>query len=189
MASKIDRIASMLVSGIRPASIAQVVGVSPSYISNLLANEDFKLHLHELSEELSEESTTEVEEAKIYTDSLAAAEHTILKHLIDRLPYMADNHAIAALSTVGARRDSMHRVQTPTLGYQAAAGATIRMVEITIPAAAAPDLVIGKNNEVVSIGSRAVTPMPTASLQALMDSEVSNYENEHWNYREAIEQL
>lgn len=183
MASKVDRIASLLVSGLKPATIAQIVSVSPSYISNLLQDSDFQLHLQELAQELATDSNTEIEEAKTYTDKLAGAEHTIVSHILDRLPYMADNHAIMALNTIGQRRDSMTKANLLAGVGQAlqSNGGTVRMVEISIPAVAVPDVQFGKNNEVISIGSRAITPMPVAALQRMMDTEV--------NYHEALESL
>lgn len=172
MASKIDRIATMLASGIQASSICQIVGVAPSYISNLKADPDFNLHLSALREELANSDSGPTEE-EIYSDKLLGAEHKIVTHLMDRLNYMADNHAVAALQAVGARRDAITK-QNALASFQASAGAgntTIRMVEISIPAISAPDLVIGKNNEVVSIGSRAITPMPATALQALLNSK------------------
>lgn len=181
MASKIDRIASLLVSGLAPSQIADIVAVSPSYISNLKADPDFQLHLQSLAEErLTDE--TEVDEDSIYKDKLAAAEHKIVSHILERLPYMADNHAILALSTVGNRRDAMQKANLMS-GIGSALkqnGGTVRMVEVTIPAAAVPDIVLGKNNEVISIGGRAIAPMPTSALQRMIDSEVNH---------EALEQL
>jgi hypothetical protein len=183
MASKIDRIANLLVSGLKPASIAQIVSVSPSYISNLLKDEDFQAHIQALAQEKLDEGCNETEEAKFYVDKLAGAEHTIVNHLLERLPYMADNHAIMALNTVGSRRDAMMKANLLAGVGQAlqANGGTVRMVEISIPSVAIPDVQFGKNNEVVSIGSRAITPMPVAALQRMMDAEV--------NLHEALEQL
>lgn len=181
MASKIDRIASLLVSGLAPSQIADIVAVSPSYISNLKADPDFQLHLEALASERLEEDN-ETNEDNIYKDKLAAAEHKIVNHLMERLPYMADNHAILALNTVGSRRDAMQKASLMA-GVGSALkqnGGTVRMVEISIPAAAVPDIVLGKNNEVISIGGRAIAPMPTSALQKMIDTEV-NYE--------ALEQL
>ena len=179
MASKIDRIATMLVSGIQASSICQIVGVAPSYISNLKADPDFNLHLSALREELASSDSGPTEE-EIYSDKLLGAEHKIVTHLMDRLNYMADNHAVAALQAVGARRDAITK-QNALASFQASAAngnTTIRMVEISIPSISAPDLVIGKNNEVVSIGSRAITPMPAATLQAMLNNtnEVIDHE-------------
>ena len=169
MASKIDRIATMLASGIQASSIAAIVGVSPSYISNLIADPDFSTHLAALKEELAESNSKEAE-SEIYQDKLLGAEHKIVTHLMDRLNYMADNHAIQALVAVGARRDSLAKSQAIANFTNSSNGTTIRMVEISIPAISAPDLVIGKNNEVVSIGSRAIAPMPAATLMAMLNN-------------------
>lgn len=178
MASKIDRIATMLVSGIQASSIAQIIGVSPSYISNLQKDPDFKLHLEALREEKAAAETTKDEEVEIYHDKLLGAEHKIVTHLMDRLHYMADNHAIAALQAIGARRDSVTKAQATSSFSNNLNGTTIRMVEISIPAISAPDLVIGKNNEVVSIGSRATSPMPAATLQTLLNTNSQVFDHE-----------
>ena len=182
MASKIDRIANLLVAGHTATNIAKLTGVSPSYISNLKNDPDFVIHLEALAQEKLEEANDSNFEQEIYHDKLAAAEHKIVDHIIERLPYMADNHAILALNTVGSRRDAMQKANLMGAinGAASKGGATIRMVEILIPAVAAPDIVLGKNNEVISIGARAIAPMPTAALQRMMDTEVDY---------EALEQL
>lgn len=173
MASTIDRIAELLASGLPPTLSASITGVSPSYISQLLKDPDFKELVNDLAKErVEKEATASVEDKEIkhYGNKLLGAEHKIVDHLLERIHMMEDRTAISALREIGARHDAMRK---PTLGSVVAqmgnSGGTLRMIELSLPAVAAPDIMFGKNSEIVQIGNRSITPMPTAALQKIID--------------------
>lgn len=172
MATKIDRIASLLAQGIPPSVVSKIVGVSESYISQLRSSPDFSTHLELLTTELAEGGTTEEEETTLLKDKLLGAEHKIIDHILKRIDYMSDGHALAALSRVADRRDSLLKQEALTSAIKSVGrnGGTLRMVELTIPAISAPELQMGKNNEIVSIGGRDITPLPTATLSTLLST-------------------
>lgn len=179
MASKIDRIANLLASGVQPSMVAKITGVTPSYISQLCSDQDFSNHLSELKLELVTTDSNEDKETELLADKLLGAEHKIVDRIIDRLDLMSDGHVIAAYAKISERRDSLTKQAAmasvaKTLNQT---GATVRMVELTIPAIAAPEIIFGKNNEIVSIGNRSITPMPTAALQKMIQGEVIDYED------------
>lgn len=176
MSSKLDRIANLLASGMKPALVAKITAVSPSYISQLIADPDFKQALEELKAAKVDSAGSEEEEDKSLKDKFQAAEHKIVDHILDRLDMMGDGHVIAALRTIGDRNDAMrkHSLLTKSTSALAALGggqATMRMVELTIPACAVPELILGKNSEIISIGGRDITPMPVNTLQSLINSQ------------------
>lgn len=174
MSSKIDRIANLLASGMKPVMVARIVGVTDSYISQLQADPDFKSALEDLKAEKAEQNSTEAEEDSILKDKLKGAEHRIVDHILSRLDMMADGHAIAALRTIGDRHDAArkHNLLTQAPALAGSQMATVRMVELTMPACAVPELILGKNKEIVSIGGREITPMPINALQNLIDSQL-----------------
>lgn len=190
MASKIDRIAHLLASGLTTSITASVAGVSPAYVSQLKADPDFQAHVNELKMELVEEESTTEKELTTYSDKLLGAEHKVVDHILDRLNMMEDRTAIAALREIGARHDAMRKqalvgTVVKDLGKN---GGTLRMIELTIPAVAAPDLHFGSNNEIVQIGNRSIAPMPTATLQKIIDGESLSILEGEYNEQDFISQ-
>lgn len=173
MASTIDRIANLLASGLTPTIVSSIVGVSASYVSQLRADPEFQEHVTALKQEAMEEENSSEKEVTIYTDKLLGAEHKIVDHILERLPYMEDRATISALREIGARNDSLRKqsLMGSAIKEVGKSGGTLRMIELTIPSVAAPDLLFGKNNEVVQIGSRSIAPMPTATLQKIIDGD------------------
>ena len=86
MSTKQDRIAGLLVQGMKPAMVATIVGCDPSYISQLLKDGAFLYHLQELNKELEDgeaigEASAEdrKQETLFLADKMLAAEHHALK--------------------------------------------------------------------------------------------------------------
>lgn len=84
----------------KPALVAKITAVSPSYISQLIADPDFKQALDQLKIDKAEAPGSEEEEDKSLKDKFQAAEHKIVDHILDRLDMMGDGHVIAALRTI-----------------------------------------------------------------------------------------
>lgn len=173
MASKIDRIAHLLATGLPAGMVASITAVSPAYVSQLYADPDFKLHVQELRAEIAEEESSSENEITTYTDKLLGAEHKIVDHIISRLDLMEDRTAIAALREIGARNDSLRKTSLVNNAIKdlKQTGGSMRMIEISIPQVAAPDITFGPNREIVQIGSRSIAPMPTATLQKIIDGD------------------
>lgn len=172
--TKIDRIAQLLAQGVPASSTASIVGVDASYISQLYSDPDFKDYVNNLKLEAADQAITEKEELANYTDRLLGTEHRIIDTLLERIAYMPDNLVIAALREVGNRHDNMRKHSANGLingaigSAMGQPGANIRVVEITIPTAAVPDIIYGPNQEIVKIGNRAIAPMSTNTLQTLI---------------------
>ena len=77
--TKIDRIAQLLVGGMNPALVASVVGVSKSYISQLLQDQDFKAALKELAEQQATEAPQSSDE--VAKDKMIGIEHAAMDQL------------------------------------------------------------------------------------------------------------
>ena len=168
--NKQDRIARLLASGMKASTVAQLVGVSPAYVSQLIADPDFKEYIAHLVAKSADEIVEESEERKSYADKLAGAEHVLLDRLIERAPLMEDRLLGQALHIVGQRRDAMEAAKAkllPPPGH----GESKVYVEITIPAQCAPELTVSNTGEIISIGTRSTAPMPTAQLRTLIEAE------------------
>lgn len=182
--NKQDRTARLLASGMKASTVAALVGCSASYISQLIADPDFKEYVGHLIQQTALEVVEEDEERKSYADKLAGAEHTLLDKIIERAPLMEDRLLAQALHIVGNRRDAMEAQKLKLLPH-AQQGETKVYVEITIPAQCAPELTISNTGEIISIGSRSTTPMPTAQLRDLLDAESRGITYDQTNHQSA----
>jgi len=176
-----ERIARLLAKGMRSSLVASVCQVQQSYISNLGKDPDFVELVKELSAEALDVNSSVREDAKFLNDRLLGLEHQILDTLSDRVELMESRDLSTLLDKIGIRRDRLApppsaMIESVTLN---ADGKPTRMTRISLPAICAPDLTIGGNNEIISIGNRSVNPMPVAALQAMLDKHAKGDTYEH----------
>ena len=179
MSTKQDRIAGLLVQGMKPAMVATIVGCDPSYISQLLKDEAFLYHLQELNKELEdgeaiEEASAEdrKQEALFLADKMLAAEHHALDKILKEMPYLSGRDAVVALDVIGKRKDATLAQAFGPKGILPSAtpvsGHTTVQVTLTVPNICIPELTLSSNNEIISIGERSVAAMPTATLKQML---------------------
>lgn len=179
MSTKQDRIAGLLVQGMKPAMVASIVGCDPSYISQLLKDEAFLYHLQSLNQELEAGEApleADVEDRKQETlflaDKMLAAEHHALDKILKEMPYLSGRDAIVALDVIGKRKDATLAQAYGPKGIlpsaPTGAGHTTVQVTLTVPNICIPELTLSSNNEIISIGERSVAAMPTATLKQML---------------------
>ena len=78
----IERITTLLASGLKPSNVASIVGCSPARISQLSADPHFQ---NLLAAKVAEAEESDVEE-KTITAKYIAAEHILLNQIIDMAP-------------------------------------------------------------------------------------------------------
>lgn len=179
MSTKQDRIAGLLVQGMKPAMVATIVGCDPSYISQLLKDEAFLYHLQELNKELEDgeaigEASAEdrKQETLFLADKMLAAEHHALDKILKEMPYLSGRDAVVALDVIGKRKDATLAQAFGPKGILPSAtpvpGHTTVQVTLTVPNICIPELTLSSNNEIISIGERSVAAMPTATLKQML---------------------
>ena len=179
MSTKQDRIAGLLVQGMKPAMVASIVGCDPSYISQLLKDEAFLYHLQSLNTELEAGEApleADVEDRKQETlflaDKMLAAEHHALDKILKEMPYLSGRDAVVALDVIGKRKDATLAQAFGPKGILPSAipapGHTTVQVTLTVPNICIPELTLSSNNEIISIGERSVAAMPTATLKQML---------------------
>lgn len=180
MSTKQDRIAGLLVQGMKPAMVASIVGCDASYISQLLKDEAFLYHLQELNKELENGESVEdaspedrKQETLFLADKMLAAEHHALDKILKEMPYLSGRDAVVALDVIGKRKDATLAqaygpkgiLQPSQIGQP---GHTTVQVTLTVPNICIPELTLSSNNEIISIGERSVAAMPTATLKQML---------------------
>ncbi|YP_001218807.1 terminase [Pseudomonas phage 119X] len=175
---KKERIARLLATGLKAAQVADLVAVSPSYISQLLTSDsDFRDYVTYLRTESAEE-TGQPTEAEALELKYEAAEHTAIKALLERLPIMEDKNLLTAVQVLSNRRqqEAKAKLLAKGIGYGGSAtqvvvdGKSVKVTHLQIPAVCAPDFTYSDTKEIVAIGDRSTNPMPTPQLKGLLES-------------------
>jgi len=158
----LDRITSLLASGLKPAQVATVIGVTPARISQLLSQEDFQLSLQA---KLAVQGKEDVEEQAI-SAKYSAAEHALVNKVIEMAPISELRDVTAALRVVAERQEKMKTrtsVQAPILHQQ------LTVVSVNLPAHAlrTPEVHLNPTKEVIAIGEQQLSPMTSTAVTNL----------------------
>jgi len=158
----LDRITSLLASGLKPAQVATIIGVTPARISQLLSQEGFQLSLQA---KLAVQEKEDVEEQAI-SAKYNAAEHALVNQVIEMAPTAELRDVTAALRVVAERQEKMKTrtsVQAPILHQQ------LTVVSVNLPAHALriPEVHLNPAKEVVAIGEQQLAPMTSTAVTDL----------------------
>lgn len=151
------RILDLLAQGVSPQQVLNITGASPAYIKALINDETFKAYL----EKEAAQYMAEAKEEEIVSSKYLATEHAILKHINEQLPHAEFHHAVRALEVISKRQEA-HRQQARTAAPVAANN--INIVNISVPTHALPEYILNNNNEVVQVGAKPLSPMPSSAV-------------------------
>lgn len=189
--TKQDRIATLLAQGMPPSLVSTLVGVTPSYVSQLCKDQDFQHHIEALKTEQAEEAAESEAAAKLaernfYIDRLAAAEHKVLDSVINNIAYMDPKTQLLALDTLGKRRDSMEAGMlrtglVPTLN-PSGGSVSVQVVQLTMPTICVPELQLSSNREILAIGGRSINPLPSSKLNELLAAQQAEAKGTTYDY-------
>jgi hypothetical protein len=173
MAQK-EKILEFLSDGLKPSVVASALGISESYISQLLSSEEFSKELREKKEgKLTELVSTD----KTY-DRL---EQSLQESLERMIPFMTNpSHVIRALQVT----NSAIRKSIPSLsGSQ-----TINtLVQINLPESAKVKFTMNSENQVIEVEGRPLATLPTNELD--LDSSSAKDINRAKEIKENISKL
>lgn len=150
-----ERIKKLLGNGLPGTIVASTVGCDPSYISQLMEDEEFK---HEVLVLRAGKAQGAVERDRNWD----TVEDMALNKAIDMLNFVTrpgDLVRLAALANAAKRRASE---------YAGAQETGSSVVNIILPQAAAVHFQMNANSQVVEIDGRSTAPLPTKHLQEMM---------------------
>jgi hypothetical protein len=149
-----ERIKKMLGNGIPGTMVASAVGCDPSYISQLMEDEQFKYDVLLLRAGHAEST---VQRDKNWN----AVEDIALNKALEMLPFVSrpsDLVRIAGMANAAKRRAGEFS--------GAAEQAASTVVNITLPAGAAVHFQMNSNSQVVEVDGRSMAALPTKNLIA-----------------------
>lgn len=158
-----ERIATLLASGIPPSGVATIVGVAPGRISQIKAEEGFELIIAAKAAEMKDKDVEEVSLSGKYL----AAEHALLKQVIDMAPTAELRDATAALRVVAERQERAKTRMNPIVH---AAPVYNTVVQLQLPQHAVPELRFSSAKEVIAIENRNLAPLSSSGVLGLFKS-------------------
>lgn len=152
-----ERALELLGSGIKSESVASALGVSPSRISQLLAEQHF-------ADKVAELRYKNLQSHNKRDDKYDSLEDKLIFKLTNSLPLMVRPDTILkALSIVnGAKRRGQTSPDT--------ANSTTNIVNIILPKVIAQKIVTNLNNQVIRAGNQELLTMPSGNLLKQVES-------------------
>lgn len=167
---KIDRIATLSASGLTPAAISTIVGVSPARISQIQATPEYEELLTAKQAELAEKDQEELSLSAKYLE----AEHLLVKQVIEMAPISELRDVVGALRVVAERQEKAKARMNPVFHAQPVFN---NIVQLQLPQHATPELAYGQNREVLAIENRALTPLSSSGVLGLFKSMAGQAKN------------
>lgn len=162
-----DRIKKLLATGMKPVDIASVVGCSPSYISQLLADEDFKKEVAALMVSSQEEKDEDQHLDTRYQN----LEHKLVTSLEQDLPNADFKEKLRALEVVAKRQNERRIQKAPTIASPT--HQSIHITNIGLPAhalmAPRPVVELNQKNEIISIDGQPLAPMSSTGVKNIFN--------------------
>lgn len=147
-----DRILSLLGSGLDAGVVASAVGVTPSYISQLLKEPEFALAV-------AEKRTIELTQAKSIDDKWDSFEQRLLEKLEDLIPFFTQpKQILEALRVANSARRKTALNTTPING------GSKTYVQINVPAIIINKYKIDMAGGMVEVAGRNLQPMSSKTL-------------------------
>lgn len=153
-----ERAMKLLGSGLSPTVVASTIGVTDSYISQLMADSDFAAKVVELRFQTLQASS---ERDKKYDE----LEDTLLERLKDVLPYMVKpREVLDALTKVNAAK---RRGQTsPDVG-----AVTSQIVNLQIPIVLQQKFTVSSDNHIIQVGEQELSTISAQGFKRLLEQE------------------
>lgn len=156
-----DKIIEMLGRGVPSTAVASAVGCDPSYISQLMADEEVSLRVQQLR---AEHFSEYVELDKNIDDAETAA----LQRLQSLVPFITKPTEAARVFSIlnSAKRRTSDESKAPS--------APAQTVVIDLPAAARVAVTMTIDKQVIEVQGRSMATMPAKSLAAQLEQRNAN---------------
>jgi len=156
-----ERVKDLLAAGVSQVQVASAVGVSESYISQLMENEEFRDEVIRARGEAALEDVKADEE----TDDIEGIARRKIKQL---LPF--ENNVMKVLKVYQVMNNAKRKTE-PAQQLQNTAGV---IVNITLPQRAIVDFKLTSDRQVVEVAGRSMATLPSNVLHQKLRQEQAN---------------
>ena len=150
-----EAIISYLAQGLTQSQVADIVGCSASYISQLTSRTEIAERIEELK---SQQKETEEEK------KLEKKYKTLEERLIEKVE---NEMAFAEYRELLLLMQILHRRKGPLVPQNVTNTTNVRNVILQVPQAAVPELVLNDRKEVIGLGDTSLAPMGAKSVKEL----------------------
>jgi hypothetical protein len=167
----LDRITTLLASGLKPAQVASIVGISPARISQLAKdNTEFQNLLAAKEAEAREKDIEEIALSGKYH----AAEHALLDQVLAMAPVAELRDVTAALRVVAERQEKAHLRKNP---IQQSQPVLQQIIQLNIPTHALPEVTVTKELEIIAIDNTSLAPLTSEGVTTLFANMKKDTQN------------
>ena len=159
----IDRIVSYLSQSFSQTAIADMVGCDPSYVSAVSSSPEYKEWIEAERVRLKVLKTDEEIEGKY-----VALEKNILKQVNESLPFAEFRDLTHTMEVLIRRKQQLGLKQMS--GVVVNGNAQFNTVVLSIPRAAAPEITLNAQREVIAIGDKSLAPMQSGAVRKLFET-------------------
>ena len=159
-----DRLLGILAAGVPQTAAALAVGVSDSYVSQLLDDPAF-------SEALAAKRSKKVEASIRYEDTVESVRSKALTILESKLSYVRSPMEAARIFAI---LDGAKKTTTSAPGEVTPLG--MQQVAIVLPKAAQVMITMNSANQVIDVQGRSMATLPSRALPALSKEQASKKE-------------
>lgn len=164
----IERITTLLASGLKASNVATIIGCSPSRISQLAAeSQEFRSLLAIKQAEAEKE---DIEESAL-SSKYHAAEHLLLNQIMEMAPVSELRDVTNALRVVAERQDKAKTRLNPIQGSHSVIN---QVIQINLPAHALPEIVMTNEREVISVNQTNLAPLTSSGVTNLFKAMKEN---------------
>lgn len=174
-----DRILKLLINGLGPSEVAQIVGCSPGYVSQLCKDTDF---LSAIEAGKIESSTKNTEEEHLDT-RYQSLEHKLLSAANNTIGEASFSEIINAIEKINKRKDQVHARKNPIQPSASDKFLTVNVVSLQLPAHAIannnpPVITLNDKQEIIAIGEQALAPMSSDAVKNLFAARMAKVVSE-----------
>lgn len=170
---QIDRIATLIASGLPDEAVGTIVGLSPGRISQIKKEDSFQLLLAEKRALVEEKDAEEVSISAKYL----AAEHALLKQVVEMAPVSELRDVVGALRVVAERQERAKARVNPIVQ-----GAPVlnQVIQLQLPDHAVPRAAMNltSTREVIAIENRNLAPLSSSGVldlfKGMEPADISN---------------
>lgn len=160
-----NRIRNLLINGLTASEICTIVSCSPSYVSQLLKEEEFRKEV-EAGKIAAQEQRSEEDHIDTRYQNV---EHKILTSIEGSLEEASLGEKVRALEMIQKRQDSKFMRKNPA--PEAGTSITMNVVSLQLPNQAArqqlPLVQMNSDSEIVAIDGKVLAPMSSDGVKSL----------------------
>jgi transcriptional regulator with XRE-family HTH domain len=168
MAVDVQRIKSLLGDGLTTEVVARAVGCTSSYISQLMADEDFRTEVAEMRVRALAGHTERDKRIDSIEDRLLSKLEEVVPHMYKPADILRATVAVNAMKRRGATSNDQQNIMHT------------QVVNINLPPAAARQFVINQEGVVIEADKETLVTMPATQLMRKLAEEAAGTQKEKY---------